>query len=461
MKSLKIGQLKVFLRIFVVCSQLSILTACFWFCWNHFYEPILSHPYGNSGEIALISTYFGGLLFAIWTYGGTKYAYYQAVMLFLSQILAVVVTNVVVFFIFIFSLHKLPPILPIFVLTLVDIFLLLITTKAVLPFFRKIFPPKDLLLVCRQEFLDEELKKIESRKDLFRVKKVLSDSVSFDEIFETYKNENCNAIMINDLAGDLHERVIKNCYDKGIRLYSVPKIYEILLQKADRIHAFDTPVMLMRNEGFSYDKRIVKRLTDLAICVPALIVASPVMLLAAIAIKLEDGGDIFFKQERVTIRGKHFNVLKFRSMRMDAEKDGAKPCVPGDSRITRVGNFIRKTRIDELPQILNVLNGDMSIVGPRPERYEHVEKYTEEMPEFSYRLSVKAGITGYAQIYGKYNTTPLDKLKLDLMYIRNQSFMIDLKIIILTMRTMLTPSATEGFSVERSREINAATGTEK
>jgi lipopolysaccharide/colanic/teichoic acid biosynthesis glycosyltransferase len=141
-------------------------------------------------------------------------------------------------------------------------------------------------------------------------------------------------------------------------------------------------------------------------------------------------------------------------MVVDAEKDGVVPCVGGDARITKVGKVIRKYRIDELPQFINVLKGEMSVVGPRPERVEHVQQYTKEMPEFSYRLRVKGGLTGYAQIYGKYNTSAYDKLRLDLMYIENQSLLEDLKIIILTIRTVFQKESTEGFSVETSRKIN-------
>ena len=132
-------------------------------------------------------------------------------------------------------------------------------------------------------------------------------------------------------------------------------------------------------------------------------------------------------------------------MIVDAEKDGAVPYVNGDLRITKVGRWIRATRLDELPQLINILKGDMSFVGPRPERVEHVQKYTDELPEFSHRLRVKGGLTGYAQVYGKYNTTPYDKLRLDLIYIENQSILLDLKIMALTIKTIFSKESTEGF----------------
>jgi len=184
-----------------------------------------------------------------------------------------------------------------------------------------------------------------------------------------------------------------------------------------------------------------------------LLILWPVFLVIALCIKLEDGGPVFYKQKRLTKGQKVFEILKFRSMRVDAEKEGAKPCVGNDERITRVGKIIRPTRIDELPQLFNILKGDMSLVGPRPERVEHIEHYSEDIKEFKYRLRVKGGLTGYAQIYGKYNTSAYDKLRLDLMYIENQSLLLDLKLILMTIKVLFKPESTEGFEEEKSKSI--------
>ena len=174
------------------------------------------------------------------------------------------------------------------------------------------------------------------------------------------------------------------------------------------------------------------------------------MLIVAVAIKLYDGGPVLFKQERCTINGKIFKIHKFRSMIVDAEKEGKSiPATEHDPRITPVGNIIRKLRIDELPQMIDILQGNMSIVGPRPERVEHVEAYTEDIPEFKYRLKVKGGLTGYAQIYGKYNTTAYDKLKLDLMYIQNYSLRLDIRLIFMTVKIMFMKESTEGFEKDK------------
>jgi lipopolysaccharide/colanic/teichoic acid biosynthesis glycosyltransferase len=192
------------------------------------------------------------------------------------------------------------------------------------------------------------------------------------------------------------------------------------------------------------EQRFVKRLMDIVFSLILIVLTSPFMLITAILVKAYDGGPILYKQVRVTRGGKQFKIVKFRSMRVDAEKDGVRLYYIGDKRVTPIGKFIRKVRLDELPQLFNILAGDMSFIGPRPERPEIIEKYQEQMPEFAYRLKVKAGLAGFAQVYGKYNTTPYDKLKLDLIYIENYSVLLDLKLMMLTLKIIFWPDSTEG-----------------
>lgn len=194
----------------------------------------------------------------------------------------------------------------------------------------------------------------------------------------------------------------------------------------------------------------MKRFIDLFCALILCLIASPFMLLTALAVKLYDRGPVLYKQTRCTIDGRQFQILKFRSMRVDAEKDGvARLASKQDSRITPVGKFIRKVRLDELPQLFNIIKGDMSFIGPRPERPEIIAQYMEIMPEFAYRMKVKAGLAGYAQVYGKYNTTPYDKLKLDLTYIENYSVWLDLKLMLLTVKVLLWPDSTEGIETDQ------------
>ena len=230
---------------------------------------------------------------------------------------------------------------------------------------------------------------------------------------------------------------------------------------SDRIHIFDTPFLLTKGYSLSFDQAFGKRFLDLFIAVPMLIIASPIMLITAAAIKLYDSGPVFYKQIRCTKDGKPFEIIKFRSMIVDAEKvGGAQLAKANDSRITPVGRFIRSTRIDELPQLLNIIKGDMSFVGPRPERPEIMEEYMENIPEFAFRLRVKAGLTGFAQIYGKYNTVPYDKLKLDLFYIENYSVWLDIKLILMTVKTILKKDSTEGISSDQTTAAKEETSSD-
>ena len=245
-----------------------------------------------------------------------------------------------------------------------------------------------------------------------------------------------------------HDRnlILKQCVEKGITVYVLPKIGDIIMSGAKQMHLFHLPFLRVGRYDPAPEYLMLKRLFDVVVSGCALFVLSPVMLLVAWAVR-RDGGPAFYRQCRLTKDGKHFDVLKFRSMRVDAEKDGkARLASANDDRITPVGHFIRKVRIDELPQLINILRGDMSIVGPRPERPEIAAEYEKELPEFSLRLQAKAGLTGYAQVYGKYNTTPYDKLQMDLMYIANPSFWEDLRIIFATIKILFLPESTEGVA---------------
>ena len=245
-----------------------------------------------------------------------------------------------------------------------------------------------------------------------------------------------------------HDRnlILKQCVEKGITVYVLPKIGDIIMSGAKQMHLFHLPFLRVGRYDPAPEYLMLKRLFDVVVSGCALIVLSPVMLLVAWAVR-RDGGPAFYRQCRLTRDGRRFNVLKFRSMRVDAEKDGvARLATEHDDRITPVGHFIRKCRIDELPQLINILKGDMTIVGPRPERPEIAAQYEKELPEFSLRLQAKAGLTGYAQVYGKYNTTPYDKLQMDLMYIANPSFWEDLRIIFATIKILFLPESTEGVA---------------
>ena len=227
------------------------------------------------------------------------------------------------------------------------------------------------------------------------------------------------------------------------------------MESAHPMHMFHLPILMLERYNPTPEFLFIKRAFDVISSGVALIVLSPLMIVIALLIR-RDGGTAFYRQKRLTKNGREFYVLKFRSMRMDAEKDGVARLSTGenDDRITPIGHFIRAVRIDELPQLINILKGEMSVVGPRPERPEIAEQYEEELPEFSLRLQAKAGLTGYAQVYGKYNTTPRDKLLMDLQYIANPSLAEDLKIIFATIKILFMPESTEGVEKGQITALN-------
>ena len=285
--------------------------------------------------------------------------------------------------------------------------------------------------------------KLKTRKDQFNIVDMVSASDETGAIQDAIDRN--STVMLVDISAELRNKIFKYCYENSKRIYVTPKISDIILNGSATIHFFDTPLLLTEGNPLEYEERVIKRTWDILFSLLLMIILSPVMLITALAIKINDGGPVFYKQIRCTKNGAEFGILKFRSMVVDAEKKGkAVLATENDPRITPVGRIIRKCRIDELPQLINVLKGDMSFVGPRPERPEFIQKYMEEMPEFSYRMKIRAGITGYAQLYGKYNTKPYDKLKLDLYYIEQFSIGLDIKLMILTIKILFMKESTEG-----------------
>ena len=339
-----------------------------------------------------------------------------------------------------------------FVLSVVQSVVLCVFVIPLINYYRRLFPPLQMIEIYG-EYQNKIYEKINFRKDKYHVVKF----IHCDEPEEVIRAEieKYDAVLINDLPSVVKNKILKMCFDMDKRVYFTPKLSDVIIKSSDEINLFDTPLFLCRNQGVGIIRRFIKRLFDVVLSGLALVVLSPVMLITAIAIKMYDGGPVFFKQERCTVGGRHFIILKFRSMIVEAEEDG-KPHPAGehDDRITPVGRIIRACRIDELPQLINILKNDMSIVGPRPERVEHVEKYTADIPEFRYRSKVKGGLTGYAQVYGKYNTSALDKLKMDLIYIMNYSLLLDLQIIFETVKILVQKESTEGFSEKEVENIN-------
>lgn len=444
----KLEQYKRLIRFGFNILLLAILIFFFIHIWDENYNNGIVFPFYYKGYLMMAAFY--AFFFTVFSYilGGMKIGYLKSSSLMLSQTLALLASNVLIYLETVLLSAKFIPVEAMIVLTFIDVGVILVWTLVVNWIFRKLFPPRDILLLYEEYDPTSFLRKVNSRKDRYNIKESMNVEEGWDRITEEMKK--FDAVFLCDIHSPLRNKLVKFCYAEGIRSYITPKISDIIIRSSENIHFFDTPLLLSRNNGFTFEQKFVKRTLDIIISVFMLVITSPIMLITGIAIKLYDGGPVFFRQKRCTIGGKVFEIHKFRSMIVDAEKEGEViPAKEDDERITPVGKFIRKTRIDELPQFIDILKGDMSVVGPRPERVEHVEQYTAEVPEFSYRLKVKGGLTGYAQIYGKYNTTAYDKLKLDLMYIQNYSILLDLKLIIMTGKILFVKESTEGFEEKK------------
>ena len=432
---------KGFLRVAETLLEVLILTVVYYLVWKQGYEM---SAFAYKGKYVLMGVY-GLLTYLIFQNADcTMFGQLSRIDLIIGQIISLFLVNFITYLQLCLIGNAVLPLIPmvkLFVIqAVVAIGLILLYTTV----YHKLYAPHNMLLIYGNKNSIGLKLKMDSRKDKYNITGLICADEGYDAIVQ--KIPQYDAIILNDVAAPLRNDILKFCYRFRVRTYVAPKLTDIMLRGAKGISLFDTPLLLVKGTGLTPAQRVGKRLMDILLCSIAMIVAAPVMAVVAFAIKLEDGGPVFFKQKRMTRNGREFDILKFRSMIVDAEKyAGAVLATDNDPRITRVGKVIRATRLDELPQILNILKGDMSIVGPRPERKVIADEYCKDIPEFAYRLKVRGGLTGYAQIYGKYNTSAYDKLRLDLMYIENYSFMLDIKLIILTLRIIFSKESTEGI----------------
>lgn len=448
----KFEQYKKILRILVALLLVTGATFFFILFWRNNYNAGIVFPFYYKGYWLVAAFYAFFFLLFIYIFGGMKYGYLKNTDVIFSQTLALLCANGAIYFQTVLLSAEFVEIQPMSEITLIQFLFIIIWSSIWDKIFRKLFPAHKVTVLYQEYDPTIFLYKIRERRDRYRIRKVVKMEEDSEKL-KTLLNES-EAVLLYDLSSDLRNEIVKYCYEHNIRTYVTPKVSDILLANAEKIHLFDTPLLLMRNNGMNIEDAVMKRMMDILISLIVIIVTSPLMLVIAIAIKCYDGGPVFFKQTRYTLQKRKFEIHKFRSMIVDAEKEGEVcPAVDQDPRITPVGKWIRMTRLDELPQVFDILKGDMSIVGPRPERVEHVEAYLKEIPEFSYRMKVKGGLTGYAQIYGKYNTSAYDKLKLDLMYIQNYSILLDVKLILMTIKVLFTKESTEGFHDEQISKI--------
>lgn len=424
--------------------EIVVLMLLYYYVWRNAYPEGTFPTYYGLGKYVLSGVY--GLLTVVllWNFEGFKFGYLKTTDVLVSQWIAVLMANFITYWQLCLIANVMITPIPVMALTLLDFVVCMVCSYVYSHIYHYLYVPKNMLMIYGRDDAVILKFKMETRHDKYNITKLMHESEGVEVICREV--EKFDAVILTDITAENRNDILKYCYQHEVRTYVAPKLSDIIFIGGRDITLFDTPLRLVKGKGLTPMQRLYKRIVDIVLSLIAMIVALPIMLITAIAIKLEDGGPVFYKQKRATIGGKAFDILKFRSMIVDAEKEGKSiPATDGDPRITKVGKVIRATRIDELPQIINILKGDMSIVGPRPERLEHVEEYGRELPEFAYRLKVKGGLTGYAQIYGKYNTSAYDKLRLDLMYIENYSFMLDIKLILMTIRIMLKKDSTEGF----------------
>lgn len=422
--------------------------AAFAYIWYTYYSEAIFMPFFRRGNWAVIGIYVLIIFFFTKVFGGYNIGYLRTTDIALSHVLAILLSGVVGYLeICMIGRDYMNP-KPIVAMVMVEVLVILPWIGVARKIYRRLYPPRQVLVIYGNYSPDDLIAKINTRKDRYNICGSVSYEIGHEKLYPMIREY--NAVVLCDLPAQARNQIMKYCYQESIRTYVTPKISDILFRGADDIHMFDTPLLLSRNQGLSIDQRMVKRTVDIILSLLGIIIASPFMLIIACAIKLYDRGPVLYKQERLTRDGRPFMIYKFRSMCVDSEVQGARLAAKGDKRVTPVGKIIRNIHFDELPQLFNILKGDMSMVGPRPERQEISDLYSEEIPEFVLRTKVKAGLTGYAQVYGKYNTTPYDKLKLDLTYIENYSLWLDIKIMLLTFKILFQKENTEGVDQEQT-----------
>lgn len=427
------------------------MTIPFVVCWMLYYqEKMWTQPFYRRGNWLMALLYI--LVYMV--YGHIYDAFLVSLVriseLIYSQCLSAFITDAIMYIISWLLIRHLPAVWPLLLVFGAQILISAIWSTIVHQWYFNSFEAKQTVVVYDNREGVEQLLEEYGLDKKFHVKKVINTAECMQE-----KLENLSDTDVIFLCGvHSHERnvILKYCIANHISVYVIPRIGDVLMSGAKRMHMLHLPILMVERYNPRIEYLFIKRLFDVLLSGIALILLSPIFLITAIAVKVTDGGPVFYRQTRLTKDGKKFDVLKFRSMRIDAEKDGVARLSTGDKddRITKVGHIIRKVRIDELPQLINILKGDMTIVGPRPERPEIAAQYEEILPEFALRLQVKAGLTGYAQVYGKYNTTPYDKLQMDLMYISKPSMLEDLRIIFATIKILFVPESTEGVEEGRN-----------
>ena len=438
---------------FIKLINLLCMTAAFGVAWFMYYESRLYSPFYFWGDVAVVALFAVVYFSFCKTYDAFLISHYRIFDIISSQTLALLFSDGLMYVITFLLYKRFPNPLPLLLCFVDQVSISIIWTCISHAIYFKWFPAKKSIIVYDRRRGMQDLIEEYGLAKKFDVKKTASVEECLNDLSMI---DDMEVVFLSGIHSHDRNFILKYCLYENKQVYVIPRIGDVIMSSAKQMHMFHLPIMRVQrykpNPGYLF----LKRLFDIVASLLGLIVLSPIFLITAIAIKATDKGPVFYKQERLTKNGKRFMIHKFRSMRVDAEKDGVARLSSGenDDRITPVGHFIRKCRIDELPQLIDILSGNLSVVGPRPERPEIAEEYMKEIPEFQLRLQAKAGLTGYAQVYGKYNTTPYDKLQMDLMYIANPSFAEDIRICFATFKILFTSESTEGVAAGQTTAMN-------
>ena len=435
---------------FAVVKMVNIvlLMIPFLICWTLYYEPRIT-TVGSKQVSVLIMIIF----FLICYYFGQRLDCFRVSILqirdvIFGEVLATMITDIIMYIlIWMLSIH-LPNLIPGLITWGGQCVIGVIWAYVMHQSYFSTHPPLRTIVIYDERMGMENLIHTYGLEKRFNIKTVYPVESIMDklEVMEEF-----DAAFLCGIHSRERNIILKHCINHKIKLFMIPRIADVMMRGSEQIHMLHLPILKTQRYKPSIEYQIIKRTMDIVVSGIATIVLSPLFLITAIAVK-SDGGPAFYKQKRLTKDGKVFEILKFRSMRVDAEKYSGAVLSAGenDPRITKVGRIIRACRLDELPQLLNILKGDMSLVGPRPERPELQKEIEKEVPEFGLRLQAKAGLTGYAQVYGKYNTTFYDKLLMDLMYISKPSILEDLTIMLATVKILTSKESTEGVGEEKN-----------
>ena len=435
---------------FAVVKMVNIvlLMIPFLICWTLYYEPRTTTVGSKQVSVLVMITFF----FICYYFGQRLDCFRVSILqirdVIFGEVLATMITDIIMYIlIWMLSIH-LPNLIPGLITWGGQCVIGVIWAYVMHQSYFSTHPPLRTIVIYDERMGMENLIHTYGLEKRFNIKTVYPVESIMDklEVMEEF-----DAAFLCGIHSRERNIILKHCINHKIKLFMIPRIADVMMRGSEQIHMLHLPILKTQRYKPSIEYQIIKRTMDILVSGIATIVLSPLFLITAIAVK-SDGGPAFYKQKRLTKDGKVFEILKFRSMRVDAEKYSGAVLSAGenDPRITKVGRIIRACRLDELPQLLNILKGDMSLVGPRPERPELQKEIEKEVPEFGLRLQAKAGLTGYAQVYGKYNTTFYDKLLMDLMYISKPSILEDLTIMLATVKILTSKESTEGVGEEKN-----------